>query len=123
MLLKTSAIGRYQIYFTSGLNMDDFSAQIYTQVHQIPYGKVSTYGEIAKFSGFPGYARHVGRLMATLPEGSTIPWHRVVNAKGMISLTGNDLIRQREKLLAEGINVSESGKISLRHYRWNCDPV
>jgi methylated-DNA-protein-cysteine methyltransferase-like protein len=121
--LKTSAIGRYQIYFTSGLNMDDFSAQIYTQVHQIPYGKVSTYGEIAKFSGFPGYARHVGRLMATLPEGSKIPWHRVVNAKGMISLTGNDLIRQREKLLAEGIDVSESGKISLRHYRWNGDPV
>jgi methylated-DNA-protein-cysteine methyltransferase related protein len=52
-----------------------------------------------------------------------IPWHRVVNAKGMILLTGNDLIRQREKLLAEGIDVSESGKISLRHYRWNGDPV
>ncbi|PSW07549.1 MGMT family protein [Photobacterium lipolyticum] len=103
--------------------MDDFPSQIYTQIHQIPFGKVTTYGDIAKFSGFPGYARQVGRLMANLPEGSTLPWHRVINAKGMISMTGNDLTRQRVRLLAEGVEVSETGKISLQKYRWNGVPV
>ncbi|MGF1682551.1 MGMT family protein [Photobacterium minamisatsumaniensis] len=99
--------------------MDDFASQIYTQVHQIPIGKVATYGDIAKFSGFPGYARQVGRLMATLPEGSSIPWHRVINAKGMISLTGHDLTRQRKKLEVEGVEVSEVGRVRLAKYRWD----
>ncbi|RWX53420.1 MGMT family protein [Photobacterium chitinilyticum] len=99
--------------------MDDFASQIYSQVHQIPHGKVATYGDIAKFAGFPGYARQVGRLMATLPEGSKLPWHRVINAKGMISLSGNDLHRQRERLLQEGIEIAESGKLKLARYRWD----
>ncbi|MGF1688447.1 MGMT family protein [Photobacterium japonica] len=99
--------------------MDDFASQIYTQVHQIPFGQVSTYGDIARFAGFPGYARQVGRLMATLPEGSTLPWHRVINAKGEISMQGKDLQRQRQQLLAEGVVVSEAGKIRLAQYRWN----
>ncbi|MEJ2762730.1 MGMT family protein [Photobacterium sp. MCCC 1A19761] len=99
--------------------MDDFAGQIYSQVHQIPLGKVSTYGDIAKFAGYPGYHRQVGRLLATLPEGSTLPWHRVVNAQGMISQQGHDLHRQRQRLLAEGIEVSETGKLPLRRYRWD----
>ncbi|MCW8331937.1 MGMT family protein [Photobacterium sp. SDRW27] len=99
--------------------MDDFAGQIYSQVHQIPFGKVSTYGDIAKFAGFPGYARQVGRLMATLPEDSKLPWHRVINAKGMISLTGHDLQRQRKRLLEEGVEISENGKLRLAKYRWD----
>lgn len=99
--------------------MDDFCSQIYSQVHQIPEGKVSTYGDIAKWAGFPGYARHVGRLMANLPAGSALPWHRVINAKGEISLTGEGLQRQRSKLLAEGVEVTEAGKIRLKAYRWD----
>ncbi|WP_299014924.1 MGMT family protein [uncultured Photobacterium sp.] len=98
--------------------MDDFASQIYTQVHQIPHGKVATYGDIANFSGFPGYARQVGRLMAMLPEGSKLPWHRVINAKGMISLTGHNLQRQRQRLIEEGVEVSDVGKIKLARYRW-----
>lgn len=99
--------------------MDDFAGQIYSQVHQIPLGKVSTYGDIAKFAGYPGYHRQVGRLMATLPEGTTLPWHRVVNAKGMISQQGEDLRRQRQRLRDEGIDVSEAGKLALKTYRWD----
>ncbi|MCP4956027.1 MGMT family protein [Photobacterium aquimaris] len=98
--------------------MDDFSNQIYSQVHQIPFGRVSTYGDIAKFAGYPGYARHVGRLMATLPEGSTIPWHRVINSQGRISLTGDALLRQIAALRTEDIEVSDNGRLSLRYYRW-----
>ncbi|MCD9461872.1 hypothetical protein CJF25_02430 [Photobacterium phosphoreum] len=98
--------------------MDDFSNQIYSQVYQIPFGHVSTYGEIARFAGYPGYARHVGRLMATLPEGSKIPWHRVINSQGRISLKGDSLLIQIAALRAENVAVSDIGQVSLRYYRW-----
>ena len=60
--------------------------QIYQTVQQIPYGKVATYGQIARLAGFPGYARQVGYALHATPAGIEIPWHRVINAKGEISL-------------------------------------
>lgn len=98
--------------------MDQFLMQIFAVIHQIPCGKVSTYGDIARMAGYPGYARHVGKALGNLPEDSTLPWFRVINSKGQISLTGPDWERQREKLVAEGIAVSSAGKISLRLFRW-----
>jgi len=98
--------------------MDQFLSQIFAVIHQIPYGKVSTYGDIARFSGFPGYARHVGRALGNLPEGSKLPWHRVINSKGEISLKGESFERQKRLLEAEKIDVSEVGKIKLRIYKW-----
>ena len=98
--------------------MDQFLMQIFAVIHQIPCGKVSTYGDIARMAGYPGYARHVGKALGNLPADSTLPWFRVINSKGQISLTGPDWERQREKLVAEGIAVSSAGKISLRLFRW-----
>ncbi|ANP64143.1 Methylated-DNA--protein-cysteine methyltransferase [Vibrio alginolyticus] len=98
--------------------MDQFLAQIFAVIHQIPKGKVSTYGEIAKMAGYPGYARHVGKALGNLPEDSKLPWFRVVNSQGKISLKGRDLERQKKKLEAEGIEVSEVGKTSLKKYKW-----
>jgi len=98
--------------------MDQFLMQIFAVIHQIPLGKVSTYGEIAKMAGYPGYARHVGKALGNLPSESKLPWFRVINSQGRISLKGEDLVRQREALIAEGIEVSNDGKISLRKYRW-----
>lgn len=98
--------------------MNEFHMQIFTVIHQIPKGKISTYGTIAKMAGYPGYARHVGKALGRLPEGSTLPWYRVVNSQGKISLKGNDLLRQKTKLVDEGIEVSELGKISLKQYLW-----
>ncbi len=98
--------------------MDQFLTQIFTVIYQIPEGKVSTYGEIAKMAGYPGYARHVGKALSNLPKGSKMPWFRVINSKGEISLTGPDWERQRERLVAEGIAVSSHGKISLSKYKW-----
>lgn len=95
-----------------------FQQQIYFILSLIPYGRVSTYGMVAKFAGYPGYARHVGKLLADLPKDSDLPWHRVINSKGQISLKGSDLARQKAKLLAEGIKVNEAGKISLKKYLW-----
>ncbi|HBR8370368.1 TPA: MGMT family protein [Klebsiella pneumoniae] len=65
-----------------------------------------------------GVLRQVGGVLKRLPKGSTLPWHRVVNRHGDISLTGPDLQRQRQALLAEGVQVSGSGHIDLQHYRW-----
>ncbi|MGV1718960.1 DNA base-flipping protein [Vibrio furnissii] len=98
--------------------MDQFLAQIFAVIHQIPHGKVSTYGEIARMAGYPGYARHVGKALGNLPKDSKLPWFRVINSKGEMSLTGPDWDRQRERLVAEGIAVSAEGKISLKKYKW-----
>ncbi|MGF1754146.1 MGMT family protein [Vibrio makurazakiensis] len=98
--------------------MDQFHSQIFAVIHQIPYGKVSTYGDIAQFSGFPGYARHVGKALGNLPKDSKLPWFRVINSKGEISLKGESFTRQKVQLEAEGIEVSDTGKIKLRLYRW-----
>lgn len=98
--------------------MDQFLVQIFAVIHQIPKGKVSTYGEIAKMAGYPGYARHVGKALGNLPEGSKLPWFRVINSQGKISQKGRDLDRQKQKLEAEGVEVSEIGKIALRKYKW-----
>ncbi|ASG04040.1 MGMT family protein [Vibrio anguillarum] len=98
--------------------MNQFLAQIFAVIHQIPAGKVTTYGEIARLAGYPGYARHVGKALGNLPQNSRLPWFRVINSKGEISLKGEDLLRQRQKLIAEGVEVSEHGKIKLRLYQW-----
>ncbi|CAH0525300.1 MGMT family protein [Vibrio hippocampi] len=98
--------------------MDQFLMQIFAVIHQIPPGKVATYGQIARLAGYPGYARHVGKALGNLPEGSKLPWFRVINSKGEISLKGDDWHRQKEKLTAEGITLTPSGKIKLRHYQW-----
>ncbi len=52
--------------------MDQFLMQIFAVIHQIPKGNVCTYGQIAKLSGYPGYARHVGKALGNLPEGSKL---------------------------------------------------
>lgn len=98
--------------------MDQFLAQIFAVIHQIPHGKVSTYGEIARMAGYPGYARHVGKALGNLPKDSKLPWFRVINSKGEISLIGPDWERQRERLVAEGIAVSAEGRMSLKKYKW-----
>ncbi|MFH0256994.1 MGMT family protein [Vibrio rumoiensis] len=98
--------------------MTSFEEHIFYTLNQVPYGKVSTYGMIAKAAGYPGYARHVGRLLANLPEGSKLPWYRVINSQGKISLKGNDMERQKAKLLMEGVDVSSSGRINLKKYLW-----
>ena len=88
-------------------------------VSLIPRGRVATYGQIAELARIPGQARRVGYALSALPEGSPIPWHRVVNAKGEISLRsqGGTEALQRRLLQKEGIRF-EKGKLSLERYQW-----
>ncbi|ELQ6038738.1 MGMT family protein [Cronobacter sakazakii] len=97
---------------------DTFPQRVYQIVAAIPEGCVTTYGEVARLAGSPRAARQVGGVLKRLPEGSTLPWHRVVNRHGEISLTGPDLQSQRQALLAEGVQVSGKGEIDLARYGW-----
>ena len=81
---------------------------IWETVKQIPKGKVATYGDVAKLSGLPGQQRLVGYALHNLPPGSKIPWQRVINAQGRISLprhTGG-YRRQKKLLQNEGVVFS-----------------
>lgn len=98
-------------------------ARIYAAVRRIPKGRVSTYGRIARLVGAPG-PRVVGYAMAALPAGSRVPWQRVVNHKGEISLRkgGDGELRQRRLLEAEGVRFSLRGRIDLKLYGWPKPP-
>lgn len=84
----------------------------------IPYGCVSTYGAIARRVG-GCTARMVGYALSSLPEGSTVPWHRVVNAQGHISLPGETGQRQRDRLESEGVGFDTEGAIDLDRHGWS----
>ena len=79
----------------------------------IPSGKVSTYGDIAKRAGFPGLARYVATTLKKLPNNSNIPWHRVINSKGKISFPLNTHMyhEQLTLLKKEGVYFSESDTV------------
>jgi methylated-DNA-protein-cysteine methyltransferase-like protein len=95
-----------------------FFAAVYRAVRSIPQGRVRTYGQVALMVGRPGTARQVGWALHMLPEGTDVPWHRVVNARGEISLRGyfGEAERQRARLEAEGVRFDESGRIDLDRY-------
>src|SRR5262245_58491928 len=88
-------------------------------VSRIPRGRVATYGQIARLAGIPRQARRVGYALRTLPEGTAIPWQRVVNASGEISKRGDPATEslQAQLLRLEGV-VFRRGKISLDQYQW-----
>jgi methylated-DNA-protein-cysteine methyltransferase-like protein len=95
--------------------MKGFHAQVYEIVARIPSGKVVTYGQIAIALGRPHHARVVGWAMHRCPPG--LPWHRVINSQGRISLTGPSGAQQRARLEAEGI-VFCQGRVDLDRYQW-----
>lgn len=101
---------------------DNFRQRIFQIVAAIPYGNVTTYGEVAMLAGSPRASRQVGGVLKRLPNGSKLPWHRVINRKGEISLTGDDHQRQKSALLAEGIIFDRYGKIDLQRFRWQYAP-
>jgi methylated-DNA-protein-cysteine methyltransferase related protein len=93
---------------------------IYRVVRRIPRGRVATYGQIASLAGLSGHARQVGYALNALPDGTVVPWHRVVNAAGRISTRatpGGELVQQL-LLEKEGIRLDARGCIPLDRVRW-----
>ena len=101
-----------------------FDQRVWLAVAQIPPGRLATYGQIAELIGAYGCARQVGWALRRLPLPSEVPWQRVVNAQGRISLSlsreGSDWM-QRDLLIAEGIPVDAEGRLPLAQYRWSPD--
>jgi methylated-DNA-protein-cysteine methyltransferase-like protein len=93
---------------------------IYTVVRRIPRGRVATYGQVAELAGIPRHARQVGYALHALEWGSSVPWHRVINARGEISLRkapGADSI-QRQLVEREGVVFNAAGRVDLAAFRW-----
>ncbi len=91
--------------------------RIYAVTRQIPRGQVTTYGDVAHLVGEGCDARLVGYAMANCPDD--VPWQRVINAQGKISVRGSDgAAKQRMRLEAEGIEFDLRGRIDLKKYRW-----
>lgn len=100
-----------------------FNRQVWDIVRAIPPGRVATYGQVAKLVPLPGGVdpdayrafgpRWVGTAMSACPPG--VPWQRVLNAKGEISLKGD---AQRRLLEAEGVIFDAKGRVDLKRYGW-----
>lgn len=99
--------------------MSDAYRQIYAAVRRIPRGRVASYGQVAELAGLPGHARQVGYALHALPENTTVPWQRVVNARGEISLRGDPGESvQRVMLEDEGVSFDTQGRIDLARFGW-----
>lgn len=99
---------------------ENFYQRVYAFVRLVPAGSVVTYGQVAALLGAPAASRAVGYALRHLPADTGVPWWRVLNAQGRISLRGRgpgaDL--QRTLLEDEGVPFDETGAVALRDYRW-----
>ncbi|EEB09564.2 alkyltransferase-like protein Atl1 [Schizosaccharomyces japonicus yFS275] len=107
------------------LSMAEFYARVYDAVEEIPYGKVCTYGIIAKLIGMPTYSRHVGQALKFLHPDTHVPWHRVISSRGVLSPRDrkSGIVEQQARLQEEGVEVHVSSmneyRISLSQYLWS----
>jgi methylated-DNA-protein-cysteine methyltransferase-like protein len=96
-----------------------FTEEVIEIIREIPEGKVTSYGRIAKTAGNPRAARQVVRVLHTYGEKEDLPWWRVINSVGQIMLkAGNGFEEQCDLLEAEGVGVSSSGRINLDQFLW-----
>ena len=108
------------------MKIKNFYEQVYTVVRLIPQGKVTSYGRISEMLGAPNAARAVGYALRALKDKKDdqgyydIPWQRVINSKGRISIVNREFGAQiqAELLRKEGVEVSEDLRINLDKYLW-----
>lgn len=98
--------------------MDTFFTSVYSIVAQIPYGKVASYGQIARMLDSPRSARIVGYAMRNCPD--TLPWYRVIKTDGSISSgVMEDLCK--DLLQDEGVTFLPDGRIDMQIFQWHPD--
>lgn len=99
-----------------------FFQQVYLLVSQIPRGRVASYGQIAALLGHPRAARTVGWALNALVEAEApeVPWHRVINHAGRITIAraGLNPEVQRRLLEDEGVEFDQAGYVDMRRYGW-----
>nr|WP_147665289.1 MGMT family protein [Candidatus Prometheoarchaeum syntrophicum] len=99
--------------------MSDFTNSVIKIIKQIPKGKVTTYGNIAVLAGNPRSARQVSWILHSSSQKYDLPWHRVINSKGIIAMKSEDgKNTQKELLEMEGIEFINDFKVNLKKYQW-----
>lgn len=99
--------------------MTPFTAKVIEVIQSIPYGKVSTYGVIASLAGNKRAARQVVRILHVYSRKMNLPWHRVVNREGIITIPDPMSSKEQQELLEqEGILLDADGKIDLVTFAW-----
>lgn len=91
--------------------------EILSVVEEIPYGKVATYGQIAKLIGRDKNSRLVGKVLSMSEFYGDYPCHRVVNHAGRLAPNFEE---QRDLLLAEGVQFKENGCVDMKKFQWEC---
>lgn len=105
------------------MNISPFKQKVIEAVRLTPVGKVASYGQIALYIGLPRAARQVGWILRELGDNTDIPWWRVINQKGKISISGNfhaDRDLQKKLLEAEEIEVTDF-QVDMEKYRFYPD--
>lgn len=95
-----------------------FYKRVIDIIKKIPKGKVATYRQIAIYAGNPTGARAVGWILHSSSNKNKLPWHRVINSKGSISLTDIGYEIQKRLLKTEGIKFNKENHIDLDVYLW-----
>lgn len=98
-----------------------FTTQVITIIKTIPFGKVTTYGTVATLAGSPRSAREVGYLLHSLTKKHNLPWQRVINKHGFLSVRGGDVnikLIQKSLLEQEGVEVGQDFMVDLEKYGW-----
>ena len=98
----------------------DFIEGVYQVVAAIPYGRVLTYGMVARLVGKPNYSRMVGRVLRECPSSMGLPCHRVVNSEGRLC---PGWAAQASLLQAEGVILKGNGYVDLRLFRWRFEDL
>ena len=102
----------------------DFTRDVIKIIKNIPSGKVLTYGRIAKLAGNPQAARQVSWLLHSSTKKYKLPWHRVINSLGKISMKSLDDREYQKRLLEkEGVAFRDNYKIDLKKFLWEIDSI
>jgi methylated-DNA-protein-cysteine methyltransferase related protein len=95
------------------------SSTIVDVILRVPRGKVAAYGQVARLAGHPGGARLVVWALGSHRKHPELPWHRIVNARGAISLPrGKGYELQKEMLMAEGVIFDPGDRIDMSRFQW-----
>lgn len=100
-----------------------FKQKVIGVVSKIPYGSVASYGQVALYCGAPRAAREVGWTLNRMENIDEVPWWRVVNNTGRITIKGSSFSAdmQRKLLRSEGLIISDDFTFDIEHYRWKPD--
>ncbi len=114
-MTKMNAMTRHKTGYSQ------FTQKVITVIQAVPAGRVVSYGQVAAYVGVPRAARQVGMTLRNLEDAISLPWWRVINNAGRITIKGNmqntpDI--QRKLLQSEGIIVTNDFTLDIEHYRF-----